>query len=616
MTEVSARPPSLDTAVEERAARSHIVPARPEQPDRAWSPLIVLGLIVLVAVLADVLAPLDPNAARTSATSWRHPAREHPLGADSAGRDVLSRLLFATRYSVAGALLAVVIAALIGVTSGLDRRLLPEVVRDAVDLVVGIAAVAARHRRAARRPRRARAVAVDHHGHLRRHPLPGVLPARRTRRRAACATSCTSTPPGWPASATPASSAGTSCPWCGRRSSSRRRSCPASRSPSSPGWTSSASATRTIPTWGAMLPDAFSRMYQAPHRCCCGRARDRHHVDRAGAVRQRAARRAGARRRQAERGVGAAASPSGRTLERRAGGAPAPDDGSPGRCCSRSRDLVGRLRPARRHGQAGRQRRLADGPQGEVHGLIGESGSGKTQTAWSHPAACCPTAAASSAAPSSSTAKDLAHADRGAMRKIRGRRIAYIPQEPMSNLDPSFTIGSQLVEPMRVALGISAPRPRSGRWRCSPGSASPNPRADLRRLPARGLRRHGAARPHRRRGLLRARPDHRRRADDRAGRDRAGRDPRPAARAAGGARRGRADRHAQLRRRGRPVRPGVGDAERPDRRDGPARAIFAEPAAPVHPVAVRRDPRGRRSPRTARAPADRDAGTLEEGSAR
>ena len=34
-------------------------------------------------------------------------------------------------------------------------------------------------------------------------------------------------------------------------------------------------------------------------------------------------------------------------------------------------------------------------------------------------------------------------------------KIAYIPQEPMSNLDPSFTIGSQLVEPMRVCLGIS-----------------------------------------------------------------------------------------------------------------------------------------------------------------
>ena len=31
--------------------------------------------------------------------------------------------------------------------------------------------------------------------------------------------------------------------------------------------------------------------------------------------------------------------------------------------------------------------------------------------------------------------------DPEAMRQARGRRIAYVPQEPMSNLDPSFTIG-------------------------------------------------------------------------------------------------------------------------------------------------------------------------------
>jgi peptide/nickel transport system permease protein len=41
------------------------------------------------------------------------------------------------------------------------------------------------------------------------------------------------------------------------------------------------------------------------------------------------------------------------------------------------------------------------------------------------------------------------------MRDIRGGRIAYVPQEPMSNLDPSFTIGSQLTEPIRIKLGVS-----------------------------------------------------------------------------------------------------------------------------------------------------------------
>jgi ABC-type dipeptide/oligopeptide/nickel transport system ATPase component len=40
------------------------------------------------------------------------------------------------------------------------------------------------------------------------------------------------------------------------------------------------------------------------------------------------------------------------------------------------------------------------------------------------------------------------------MTRLRGAKIAYIPQEPMSNLDPSFTIGSQLTEPMRISLRI------------------------------------------------------------------------------------------------------------------------------------------------------------------
>ena len=48
-----------------------------------------------------------------------------------------------------------------------------------------------------------------------------------------------------------------------------------------------------------------------------------------------------------------------------------------------------------------------------------------------------------------------ASGDERAYAGIRGKRIGYIPQEPMSNLDPSFTIGSQLVEPLRTQLGLS-----------------------------------------------------------------------------------------------------------------------------------------------------------------
>ena len=41
------------------------------------------------------------------------------------------------------------------------------------------------------------------------------------------------------------------------------------------------------------------------------------------------------------------------------------------------------------------------------------------------------------------------------MRQARGRRIGYIPQEPMSNLDPSFTVGRQLAYGLKAATSLS-----------------------------------------------------------------------------------------------------------------------------------------------------------------
>lgn len=92
--------------------------------------------------------------------------------------------------------------------------------------------------------------------------------------------------------------------------------------------------------------------------------------------------------------------------------------------------------------------------RGEVLGLVGESGSGKSQTAFSILGLLPETA--------SVQASELRVADRDALtmtpamwNQIRGRRIGYIPQEPMSNLDPAFKIGYQLIQPMRIHLKLS-----------------------------------------------------------------------------------------------------------------------------------------------------------------
>jgi len=92
--------------------------------------------------------------------------------------------------------------------------------------------------------------------------------------------------------------------------------------------------------------------------------------------------------------------------------------------------------------------------RGEIHGLVGESGSGKSQMAFST-LGILPKEAVILGGSIFLEGQDLL-ADKKAQAAARGRRIGYIPQEPMSNLDPSFTIGAQLVYGLRAVKNISA----------------------------------------------------------------------------------------------------------------------------------------------------------------
>jgi peptide/nickel transport system permease protein len=79
---------------------------------------VVLTVIVLLAVLAPVVAPYDPIEQDSQAIRAR-PSREHLFGADTFGRDVFSRVLYGGRQSLPVGLVAVGIAAVIGVAFGL-----------------------------------------------------------------------------------------------------------------------------------------------------------------------------------------------------------------------------------------------------------------------------------------------------------------------------------------------------------------------------------------------------------------------------------------------------------------------------------------------------------------
>lgn len=92
--------------------------------------------------------------------------------------------------------------------------------------------------------------------------------------------------------------------------------------------------------------------------------------------------------------------------------------------------------------------------QGEIHGVVGESGSGKSQTAFSI-LGLLPTGGQVIGGEIRFGGVELIGSTAKLRDSLRGQRIGYIPQEPMSNLDPTFTLGSQLVEPMRRHLKIS-----------------------------------------------------------------------------------------------------------------------------------------------------------------
>ncbi|MFJ6614765.1 dipeptide/oligopeptide/nickel ABC transporter permease/ATP-binding protein [Streptomyces sp. NPDC091289] len=91
---------------------------------------------------------------------------------------------------------------------------------------------------------------------------------------------------------------------------------------------------------------------------------------------------------------------------------------------------------------------------GEIVGLVGESGSGKTQTAFSV-LGILPEGGRIGAGSITVAGREVAGLPERVHRSLRGGTVAYVPQEPMSNLDPAFTIGSQLMEPIRQVLGLS-----------------------------------------------------------------------------------------------------------------------------------------------------------------
>jgi oligopeptide/dipeptide ABC transporter ATP-binding protein len=97
--------------------------------------------------------------------------------------------------------------------------------------------------------------------------------------------------------------------------------------------------------------------------------------------------------------------------------------------------------------------------QGQTLGIVGESGSGKTTLALTL-LRMLPPAARIVSGEMLFEGSDLIKKPEHEMRRIRGKRIAMILQDPMMSLNPLFTVGDQVAEPIRVHEGA----PRRTAW--------------------------------------------------------------------------------------------------------------------------------------------------------
>lgn len=97
--------------------------------------------------------------------------------------------------------------------------------------------------------------------------------------------------------------------------------------------------------------------------------------------------------------------------------------------------------------------------RGETLGVVGESGSGKTMTALSA-LRLIPEPGRVTAGTITFEGRDLLALPEAELRKIRGGKIAMIFQDPMTSLNPVFTIGDQIAESVRLHKHLSKPEAR------------------------------------------------------------------------------------------------------------------------------------------------------------
>jgi len=405
---------------------------------------VVLGIIVVLALLTPILPLLPPNETNTANRFLRPLAEGHLLGTDHLGRDLLSRLLWGTRLSLAvgfaAALIAAVIGAAIGIVAGYAGGRTDNVTMRGVDMLMAfpyillalaivavlgpglmnaLIAVAVVNIPFFARNIRGVTVSLAHrefvdaarlsglgHGRiLLTEVLPNVVPV---------IVIAMSTTVGWMILET----AGLSFLGLG------------SQPPQA--------------DLGSMLGEARGALISAPHTSIVPGVMILLIVMSINLLGDGVRDALDPRLRS-----GALARPMAATLVDRREAPPPRGEG-----LLRIDGLKTEFRMGRRTGKAVGGVDLTLAP-GECVGLIGESGSGKSVTALSVMGLVASPPGVITGGTVRLEGEDLIGAPYGRLRALRGNRVAYIFQDPLSTLHPLYTVGDQLAEAIRVHHPVS-----------------------------------------------------------------------------------------------------------------------------------------------------------------
>lgn len=88
--------------------------------------------------------------------------------------------------------------------------------------------------------------------------------------------------------------------------------------------------------------------------------------------------------------------------------------------------------------------------RGETLGIVGESGSGKSMTAWSILGMVPQPAGKIVGGKIMYLGENLLEKDANEMREIRGKGICMVMQDPLTSLNPVFTVGNQILESLKM----------------------------------------------------------------------------------------------------------------------------------------------------------------------